>query len=231
MENSNAAAVARIRERLDQANSTSRTPPGSAIKCELCQDSGFIRVELGVIGCDCQKQKARTQKLAVIPKRFQDATFASYVPGDARQRSALSKVSSEITKNFFIHGQYARGKTHLAISQYRKLIEIERPCALFSMAELLQELRRAEVDSDYFSQVRHRVRHADPFHLFIDDIDKFKVSDFKAAALFDLIDTIYKRNLGLTITSNYSIQDLGESGRVDWSVLRRIDDICEVVEL
>jgi len=181
--------------------------------------------------CECQKQKALRQKLSAIPTRFQDATFASYTPQDSRQRSAVALMSSEITKSFFAFGEYRRGKTHLAISQYRKLVEIERSCALFSMTELLGELRKAEIDSDYFSQVRHRIRHADSFHLFIDDIDKFKTSDFKAEALFDLIDTIYKRNLGLTITSNYSIQQLGESGRLDWSVLRRIDDISEVIEL
>lgn len=186
---------------------------------------------MGVVCCECQKRKVIAAKLSVIPRRFQDATFATYQPQDSGQRQALSRISGEFTKNYFIHGEYARGKTHLSVAQYRKLVEIERPCALFGMAELLAELRRAEVDSDYFSQVRDRIRHADSFHLFIDDIDKFKVTEFKAEALFDLIDTVYKRGLGLTITSNYSLKQLGDSGRLDWAVLRRIDDICEPIEL
>lgn len=186
-----------------------------------------------VTRCECQKQKQIAFKLSSIPKRFSESSFANYIPCDSTQDAALRAISANFTQNFFIHGDYARGKTHLAIAQYRNLVLIEKSCMFMTMAELLAELRRAETDkdgrNDYFCQVRDRVRYAEEFHLFIDDIDKFKITEFKFEMLFDLVDTIYRRGLGLTVTSNFGLRELRD--QIDGSVLRRIDDICQVVEL
>lgn len=188
-----------------------------------------MRVVDGVRRCECQRQKIVSAKLSQIPKRFASSTFENYVPMDAPQTNALAKVKSDFTGSYFLFGDYARGKTHLAIAQYRGLVEAEKPCLFLGMAELIAELRRAEMDPEYFCTVRQRVRHADPFHLIVDDIDKFKATDFKFEALFDLFDTIYKRSLSLTITSNYALADLNRS--LDPSIVRRIDDICQAVEV
>jgi DNA replication protein DnaC len=171
------------------------------------------------------------RRLAEISERFRESSFANYVPIDHQQELALNVVAGEFAKSFFLHGDYARGKTHLATAQYRQLVHIERPCLMFTMAELIAELRKAEMDFNYYSIVRHRVRYEEQFHLFIDDIDKFKPTDFKSEVLFDLIDTIYKRKLGLTITSNCSLKDLAYDGIVHPSIVRRIDDICLAVEV
>ena len=71
-----------------------------------------------------------------------------------------------------------------------------------------------------------RVRYSDDFHLFLDDVDKFKVTDFKNETLFDLFDTIYRRNLSITLTSNWDLRMLVENERLDSAVVRRIDDLC-----
>jgi DNA replication protein DnaC len=150
---------------------------------------------------------------------------------DAAQQAARDRIAAEFTGSYFLHGDYARGKTHLATAQYVKLVQIEWPCLFLGMAELIAELRRAELDPDYFCLVRHRARYAERFHLFLDDIDKFKATDFKFEVLFDMIDTIYKRNLGLTVTSNYSLIELARAEAVHPAIVRRIDDICSVLEV
>jgi chromosomal replication initiation ATPase DnaA len=99
------------------------------------------------------------------------------------------------------------------------------------MGELISELRHGEINPDYFSIVRHRVRYSDQFHLFVDDIDKFKGTDFKFEVLFDLFDTLYKRNLSLTVTSNYSLAELANSEHLNPAIIRRIDDICQAIEV
>lgn len=185
----------------------------------------------GVARCECQKVRVLNARLAEIPERYRESSFANYVPGDAKQAAARDRIAGNFTGSFFICGDYARGKTHLATAQYVKLIQIERPCMFMSMAELIRELRRSELDTDYFCAVRMRAWHADRFHLFVDDIDKFKVTDFKFEVLFDLIDTIWKRKLGLTVTSNYNLAELSTSGAVHPSIVRRIDDVCAVVEV
>lgn len=197
----------------------------------VCDDLGFIRIEQGVFRCDCQKRRVIAEKLAAIPARFRTASFANYIPTDSKQEAALAKIAGNFTGSFYIFGDYARGKTHLAVAQYAHLVRIEYPCMGLSMAELVMDLRRAEVDSEHFCKVRDRCRYAERFHLLIDDVDKFKATDFKFEVLFDLIDTIYRRNLSLTVTSNLSLRELSASGQVHPSIVRRFDDICEVVAL
>jgi DNA replication protein DnaC len=207
------------------------TRPSSETQCAECGGTGYVRTDRGVYRCECQRRKIIAQKLQEIPERFRESTFANYVPIDARQEQALERVASDFTRAYFLFGDYARGKTHLATAQYKKLIEIERPCMFLSMAELIAELRRAEMDFDYFCTVRQRVRYTERFHLFVDDIDKYKSTDFKFEVLFDLFDTIYKRQLGLTVTSNCSLRELVSSQTVHASIVRRIDDTCQVVEV
>src|SRR5437879_4876167 len=122
-----------------------------------------------------------------------------------------STMSKDFTASFLLEGMYSRGKTHLAITQYAELVKIERPCLFLTMSELLSELRKVELDPEYFCEVRHRVRYANGFHLFIDDIDKFRVTEFRFEAIFDLINGIYSRKLGLTVTTNYTISEVRRS--------------------
>jgi DNA replication protein DnaC len=235
MATDNEESLERIRQDINRKSSeSSQRPmsPNNETLCELCSGTGYISTDRGVIRCECQKQKIILQKLAAIPARFRNSTFANYDPINGKQVRAKERISSEFTKSYYIFGPYGTGKTHLGTAQYVQLVRIERPCLFLSMGELMNELRRSELEQDtYYCQVREKCRYAERFHLFIDDMDKFKPTDFKAEALFDLIDTIYKRNIGLTITSNYSLSELAAAQTIHPSVLRRIDDICEVIEL
>lgn len=217
-----------MRERLKQALDSAPDRTHQSSKCLECNDLGYLILERGLLRCECQRQRILQQKLNEIPERFRGSTFLNYVPMDQKQQDALVTMSADFTRSFYLHGDYARGKTHLATAQYKKLIEIERPCLFLSMGELLSEFRKAELDVDYFCLVRHRVRYANRFHLFVDDIDKFKATDFKTEALFDLFDTVYKRQLGLTVTSNCTLAELR---MIHPSIVRRIDDTCRAIEV
>jgi DNA replication protein DnaC len=128
-------------------------------------------------------------------------------------------------------GPYGSGKTHLAAAIYAREVACDQPVYWASMAELLAEFRQAEMDSEFYSAARDRARHWSACHFFIDDIDKFKVTDFKFEVLFDFFDTLYRRKLRLTVTSNLSLRQLIEMERLHPAIVRRIDDMCKVVEL
>jgi len=68
-------------------------------------------------------------------------------------------------------------------------------------------------------------------HLFWDDIDKLKVTDFKSEVLFDLVDSLHRHNQGLTVTGNFSMRELVERERTHPAIVRRFDDMCTAVEL
>ncbi len=169
--------------------------------------------------------------MGVIGERFRNCSFESYIPEDDRQTLALGAMRERPAGNFYLAGGYRRGKTHLMVAQYRTIVESGQSCLFVTMSELLYELRRKETDPDYFSVVADRVKYAEGFHLFIDDLDKFKPTDFRDQALYNLIDTIYRRKLGLTVTTNLSLGMMAESERLDPAIIRRIDDMCEVIEL
>jgi len=75
------------------------------------------------------------------------------------------------------------------------------------------------------------VTRREAFHLFWDDIDKLKLTDFKSEVLFDLVDSLYRHNHGLTVTSNFSMRELMERERMPPAIVRRLDDMCTAVEL
>jgi DNA replication protein DnaC len=103
-------------------------------------------------------------------------------------------------------------------------------CHVRTTRELVEELRRAEFDNGFVSPVISAASKSDPFHFFWDDVDKLKPTDFRTEVLFDLVDSLYRQNHGLTVTSNYSMLDLVEQERLHPAIVRRLDDMCRIVE-
>ena len=92
--------------------------------------------------------------------------------------------------------------------------------------DLLDDLIRQEMESGY---VAPAYRLEPNGHLFWDDADKFKLTEFKAEALFALIDWLYRNQLSLTLSSNPGLVKL--IGKLGPATVRRIQDMCEVMEI
>jgi hypothetical protein len=92
-------------------------------------------------------------------------------------------------------------------------------------------LRRAELNNGFIAPVIAAVSGPEPYHLFWDDVDKLKLTNFKTEVLFDLVDTLDRQKHGLTVTGNYSMHDLVERERMHPVIVRRLDDMCRVVEV
>jgi DNA replication protein DnaC len=199
-------------------------------------DSGWRRVDLpgsaGMRQCECVVEKARKRALALIPERFRDSSFESFKPRDPKQQRALSQMRKDSSGSFYLTGAYGNGKTHLLYAQYRELVTAGQVrCHVRTTRELVEELRRAEFDEDFVSPVIAAASRRAPYHLFWDDIDKLKLTDFKTEVLFDLVDSLYRQKHGLTVTGNYSMRDLVEHERMHPAIVRRLDDMCRVVEV
>lgn len=134
--------------------------------------------------------------------------------------------------SFYLTGVYAKGRTDLLYTQYRELVMAGKVCChVRTTRELVEELRHAEPDNGFVSPVIASASKADPYHLFWDDIDKLKITDFKTEVLFDLVDSLYRQKHGLTVTGNYSMRDLVEQERMHPAIVRRLDDMCRVIEV
>jgi DNA replication protein DnaC len=205
-------------------------------ECPHCRNSGWRQVDLpgraGMKQCECVAEKARARCLALIPERFRNSTFESIKPRDPKQARALSLMRNDLAGNWYLTGAYGNGKTHLLYGQYREIvISGNVRCHVRTTRELVEELRRAEFDEDFVSPVLTAASKTAPYHLFWDDIDKLKMTDFKTEVLFDLVDSLYRQMHGLTVTGNYSMRDLVERERMHPAIVRRLDDMCRVIEV
>jgi DNA replication protein DnaC len=134
--------------------------------------------------------------------------------------------------SWYLTGAYGNGKTHLLYGQYREIVILGKVrCHVRTTRELFEELRRAEFDEDFVSPVLAAASKPAPYHLFWDDIDKLKMTEFKTEVLFDLVDSLYRQKHGLTVTGNYSMLDLIEHERMHPAIVRRLDDMCRVIEV
>ena len=178
------------------------------------------------------KEKILGARLAVIPERFKSSTFDSYQPRNQKQQRALDVMQMDSGGSWYLTGSYGSGKTHLLYAQYREMVlDGKTRCHVRTTRDLVEELRRAEFDSGFVSPVLAAASKTESYHLFWDDIDKLKTTDFKTEVLFDLVDNLYRQKHGLTITSNYSMRDLIEQERMHPAIVRRLDDTCLVIEL
>ena len=216
-----------------RAEGSAFTSPSS--ECAACGGAGWIRVEAGKSTgyrkCECRSAQVIRERLSEIPERFREATFESYFPRTPSQERVHRVIKENPEGSYFLHGPYDSGKTHLLYAQYRRLALAGIPCSARTTVELLNEIQRMEFDHDFLSPAFAQVRTRGRYHLFWDDADKIKLTDFRAQALHELIDTIYRKCLNLTITSNYSLKELGDLERLPPSVIRRIDGMCKVLEI
>ncbi len=171
------------------------------------------------------------EKLAVIPTRFLSSSFENYYPKNANQTKALELLQENPSGSYFLHGPYGCGKTHLLYAQYRRLVLSGIHCHVRTSTELLSELQRMEFNPDYCSPVFLSCHSTKKYYLLWDDVDKFKMTDFRSQGLFDLIDTIYRNGHSLTLTSNFTLKELVELEKLHPSQIRRIDEICRAVEM
>lgn len=178
----------------------------------------------GVKRCDCWIGRILDK---TIPTRFQSSTLESYIPRDRKQAAAKEAIERNRFGSFFLWGLYDRGKTHLMFAQYRLLIETQRRRALvYTTWEIINELTEAEIKGTP-STLRLAVDSDRPLHLFWDDADKMKPTEFKAEVLFDLIDRLYRNQHALTVTSNLDLEALQTV--LSPAIVSRIDRTCEPV--
>ena len=105
----------------------------------------------------------------------------------------------------------------------------------------MDELRKAEAAAPdgqppYESPVMKAVDESSAFHLFIDDIDKTAArTGFRLEAMFDLFDTMKRKQLSLSVTSNVPlyVKDSKRDLRAKLSdpVASRIYALCKAIEI
>lgn len=223
------------------------TPREMVEFCRACQGTGWAPVDgtRAVRRCDCMKQAMKNALLADLFKNwpeYRNADFKSYQARNPHQQAAADLMRSNPNGSYYLHGLYGAGKTHLLVAQYRATCLARIPCQLRTARQLMQELTQAELPRErdretFTSPVLRMVQESDHAHLFIDDIDKAAArTDFRAEVLFDLLDTIKRRQLGVSITGNLPLFDEQQGGLdlrpvLTHQVVSRLYKLCKAVKV
>lgn len=204
-------------------------------RCAPCRDTGWIRAPgaAAVARCDCAKRRIADERIREVLQdwpAYVEADLERMQPQSLYQGEALKILRANPSGSFALHGDFSSGKTHLLVAQYRHVALAGEPCALRSSKQLVDELKRAELDPEYASPVLRAVNLGPSFHLFWDDMEKAPArTDFRQEAIWDLLDTIARRKLRLSVTSNLSFEQLAPSGKSTDPIVSRLDRICTPV--
>lgn len=220
----------------ERAEATRFTSPANEPVCSLCGGTGWRRAgdkdSVWYRRCECVKARIIAARLQTIPALFRGATFESYLARNSKQEQAAALMKSRPEGSWYLTGPYGSGKTHLLYAQYHEMAVAGRTrCHVRTTRELVEELKKMEMGSGTVSPVMAAARECTPYHLFWDDMDKIKPTDFKTEVLFELVDTLYRQKHGLTATANHSLQDLVRHERMHPAIVRRLDDMCRVIQI
>jgi DNA replication protein DnaC len=207
--------------------------------CPGCRGTSWIFPEPGkATRCDCQKRRIIEEKLRDVLldwPEYAGARLDRLEPITLMQKEAVKIVRADPTGNFFFSGRFGSGKTFFMIAQYCDQVLSGGRCLLRASRQIMDELRRSEMQNEpgaepYISPVLIAANQALSFHLFWDDIEKAPArSSFRAETVFDLLDTLKRRQLGITITSNLRLDELSAS--LGTAAATRIERLCRQVEL
>lgn len=191
--------------------------------------------------CDCRKATdlQRAFQLARIPRKFLGKTLGGFsvkqqaqkhIVDDARQfvKAYRGNVADHPSKGLLLTGKVGTGKTHIAVSILKEVIEKGFTGLYWNVPELFLELRRRmddkseENEFDLFDQAR-RVDL-----LVLDDLGAERTSDYVLDRLYVLINGRYQNDNATIITTNQPMHELAKS--VNPRITSRIHEMCSPVD-
>lgn len=190
----------------------SETPSG----CPRCAE--IARTESDKAELDALSAKNATCRLerklgsALIPRRFQDRTFAGYNAVTQKQIKALT-TCIEYAENFKYHraigrcllmlGKPGTGKTHLAAAIAAHVIQHGAATAAYrTVSSILQYIKGSYSRDSEYSEADAFDSLTAPDLLLIDEVGATKATEFEQATLFQIINARYEEQLPTVVISN-----------------------------
>lgn len=181
----------------------------------LCEGTGWVVDEEGdARRCECAERRIRAspgrQVGRGIPKRYRGVSFdrRPICDLDPSLLRGVRHYVREIAKNLdegrglWIHGDVGTGKTSLAMLIARAAGEAGRSVAIYSVPQLLAELRATyNPDSDASYDVLSR-QLASVDLLVLDDLGAEKQTDWVLEQLYSLVNERWQDGRAILATSN-----------------------------
>jgi len=216
-----------------------------APSCPLCFGTGMEIVPgKGARRCTCRKtdRSGEIVDAARIPRRYDDCTFDSYFPLNPSQEAALmfgKKIAEEYPNleiGLLFMGTCGVGKTHLAVSILKALLEKNISCLFYDFRDLLKEIQDSWNKDTQTSEmaILSAIYQADV--IVLDELGASKPTEWVKDTMTHIINRRYNDKKVTIFTSNYLDakssqydETLGE--RVGERLRSRLHEMCKIVNI
>ena len=167
------------------------------------------------VACECRQASRRLElfNAAAIGRRFATATLESYQARTVAQRQALRMAEDftlmypKVAGGLLFWGPVGTGKTHLAVSMFRKLtLEKGVACRFVDYGNLLQDLRRSFGARDGDASLMLPLVEVEL--LVIDELGKGRGTEWEETVLDDLVSRRYNAGRTTLCTTNFDPSDV-----------------------
>lgn len=230
----------------------------NVFNCATCEDVGMQRVDVVDVKtdkkwrattiCVCRQSKKKETMLSKIPPRYRDAELMTLTPYNDRhtkQGVVINELKENPFNSYLITGKNNAGKTHFGWALWRHASESGRRAIAITLAELLAEYRRMESsvgEGEFRADWKPSVVPEDlkqthtPYTIFIDEVEKVRVTPFTVEKLFELIKAAHEYGHQLIVVSNMDYISLeGHFSKQDevWgaSIIRRLKEGTTGIEM
>lgn len=211
--------------------------------CPRCYGSGMEVVPgKGARPCECRQQTSHSNLLqkARIPKRYTDCHFQSYATTNRWQERAYSKATKlalnypNVERGLLLMGSVGVGKTHLAVSILKALIERKYSCLFYEFGSLLKSIQDSYNAISKTSELKVLEPVLNSEILVLDEIGASKPTDWVRDTMAHIINTRYNDEKLTIFTTNYLDERRGEmdetlEDRIGVRLRSRLYEMCETV--
>ena len=213
--------------------------------CPLCYGSGMEIVKgKGARPCGCRKKKSHSNLIekAKIPKRYENCHFNNYHVLNTSQGHAfkfamnLVRTYPAVERGLLFMGTVGVGKTHLAVSILKGLIEQRIDCLFYESGALLKSIQDSYNSISQTSELKLLQPIFDAEVLVLDEIGASKPTDWVRDTMANIINTRYNDKKLTIFTTNYLDERHVEreetlEDRIGVRLRSRLFEMCKTVPL
>lgn len=213
--------------------------------CPICFGSGMeIVAGEGARRCGCRKRDLYSVQIrsARIPRRYEKCHFNTYETDDRtnfRARKLANDFANEfpaVDQGLLFIGPVGVGKTHLAVSILKGLIERGIPCLFYEFGELLKEIQDSYNPNTKASELGVLAPVLNVEVLVLDELGASKPTDWVRDTMAHIINTRYNNKKATIFTTNYADERQNDreetlEDRIGVRLRSRLFEMCKTIEM
>jgi DNA replication protein len=216
-----------------------------AAACSACSGTGWeFVVDKGVRPCPCRQAERRAKLLAdaCVPKLYGESSLQNYQPakGNMSQLRAFNYAHTlvrdypVVDRGILFMGSVGVGKTHLAVSILRGLIEKGAMCRFYEYRALLKAIQNSYNPNTQTTEMSILAPLFESEVIVLDELGAAKPSEWVQDTIGLIVNARYNEKKLTILTTNYldegqSSMDETLGDRIGVRLRSRLYQMCQTV--